>query len=277
MLRLNVDELQELQAICEQHDQIDLKLNWDMLLNPEEDNSLHLVEYREGRLIAFLGKYVIGGSMEICGMVHPDFRRQGIFTRLLKNGITREEATKYSSILLNTLAASASGQAFLKTVSCSYSFTEYQMQYVATENKLSSVRPGISLRTATQEDAVLLSQLDEDGFQCNYEQTLQDFERLSPKDMAENELIIADGQIVGKIRVSRLEERSWVYGFVIHSRYRGEGIGRAVLEQVIAREYAAGHSIWLDVAIENPAAMKLYETAGFQLRSAQDYLTYVFA
>ena len=67
---------------------------------------------------------------------------------------------------------------------------------------------------------------------------------------------------------------SWIYGFVIHSRYRGEGIGRAVLEQVIAREHAAGHSIWLDVAIENPAAMKLYETAGFQLRCAQDYFTY---
>ncbi|AZS14938.1 GNAT family N-acetyltransferase [Paenibacillus lutimineralis] len=274
MLRLNVDELQELQATCEQNDQIGLKLNWDMLLNPEEDNSLHLTEYRDGRLLAFLGKYIIGGNMEICGMVHPDFRRQGIFTRLLQSGITREEAVRYSSILLNTPAASASGQAFLKTVRCRYSFTENQMQYVAAENKLSNVRPGISLCPATPEDAESLSQLDADGFQCDYEQTLQDNIRLSPKDIAENELIIADGQTVGKIRVSRLEDRSWIYGFVIHSRYRGGGIGHAVLQQVIAREHAAGRSIWLDVAIENPAAMKLYETAGFQLRSAQDYFTY---
>jgi len=273
MLNFNVEKLQELQTYCEQYDQIGLKLNWDMLLNPDEDNSLHLMEFRDERLIAFLGKFIIGGNMEICGMVHPDFRRQGVFTKLLKNGITKEEAM-YSSILLNSPAASASGQAFLKTVSCSYSFTEYQMQYVATENKLSTVRPGISLRKATHEDAVLLSQLDADGFQCDYEQTLHDFKRLSPKDLAETELIIRDGQTVGKIRVSQLEELSWIYGFVIHSRYRGEGIGRAVLEQVIAREHAAGHSIWLDVAIENPAAMKLYETAGFQLRSAQDYFTY---
>ncbi|NWL87170.1 MULTISPECIES: GNAT family N-acetyltransferase [unclassified Paenibacillus] len=274
MLRVNIDELQKLQTICEQHDQISLKLNWDMLLNPAEDNRLHLTEYMDGRLIAFLGKYIIGGSMEICGMVHPDFRRLGIFTRLLQDGITREDTVRYSSILLNTPAASVSGQAFLNRVSCRYSFTEYQMQYASAENKLGNVRPGISLRTATPEDAELLSQLDTDGFQDDYEQTLQDYIRLSPQDMADNELILADGHIVGKIRISRLEDRSWIYGFVIHSRYRGKGIGQAVLQQVITREMAAGHTIWLDVAIENPAAMKLYETAGFQLRAAQDYFTY---
>lgn len=271
---LNFNDLKELQTCCEQQDRIHLKLNWDMLLNPEEENSLHLAEYRDGRLIAFLGKYIIGGNLEICGMVHPDFRRQGFFAKLLKEGLNEQEVARYRMILLNTPAASTTGKAFLGTVNCRYSFSEYQMQYVAAENRLGTVRQDVSLRPAVPEDTAFLSRLDADGFQCDYQETLQEYARLSPAELAENEVVVVNGTDVGKIRLSRIEDRSWIYGFVTRSDHRGGGIGSAVLKQVIDREQAAGRSIWLDVAIENPAAMKLYTTAGFETRSAQDYYTY---
>jgi len=48
----------------------------------------------------------------------------------------------------------------------------------------------------------------------------------------------------------------------VHPAYRGHGVGRALLDAVLAR--AAGHFSVLTLFTENPLAARMYESAGFE-------------
>jgi ribosomal protein S18 acetylase RimI-like enzyme len=50
---------------------------------------------------------------------------------------------------------------------------------------------------------------------------------------------------------------------------RGQGVGRALVERIIA--LAEGGDVWLHVASDNGAAIRLYESLGFEFASAAPY------
>lgn len=270
------DDVLQLQQCCEKTDGISLKLNWDMLEEHAIDDGTHLFEIRDGKLAAFLGRYFFGGKLEICGMVHPNYRRAGIFTKLLLNGLDDATLATTSEILLNAPANSLSAKPFLDTVSCKYEMSEYQMKYAPESDELTTINTDVSLRQATEHDIELLIQLDSDGFEEQYEESKAFYDEMSPTQICENELILLRGVAVGKIRVTRIHGESWIYGFVVSRSYRGQRIGSSVLRKVIDREVAAGFEhLGLEVALTNPDAMKLYTTAGFQVTSSQDYYKYI--
>ncbi|MGZ7444202.1 GNAT family N-acetyltransferase [Paenibacillus sp. TH7-28] len=270
-----------LQKAVEQQDGISLKLNWDTLLAGKEDDGVHLADFRDGKLVAFLGKYSFGGSLEICGMVHPDYRRQGIFTSLLQQALDTPTRQAHAKILLNAPGGSETGKRFLDGVSCRLAFSEYQMRLEAPEfagehaahtNDADVV--SISLEPAGEADKAVLQRLDSEGFKMEPEETRRFYEEMSPAELAQNELILLGGEPAGKIRVSRHDGEAWIYGFVVDAKLRGQGIGSAALRQVIKRERAAGYDVWLEVALDNPNAKKLYENAGFRAQRSQDYYEY---
>lgn len=57
-------------------------------------------------------------------------------------------------------------------------------------------------------------------------------------------------------------ENGRVRRMYVHPSYRGYGIGRSLLNAVLAA--AAGHFPVLQLFTENPAAAKMYESAGFE-------------
>ncbi len=304
------DDVAALQKNVEQRDGISLKLNWDTLLAGKEDDGVHLADFRDGKLVAFLGKYSFGGSLEICGMVHPDYRRQGIFTGLLERALDAPTRQAHAKILLNAPGDSQTGKRFLDRVSCRFAFSEYQMRLEAPEfagehaartnsadvasislmsageadkadDVLISLAPAgeaddvsISLAPAGEADKAVLQQLDSEGFKMEPEEARRFYEEMSPAELAQNELILLGGEPAGKIRVSRHEGEAWIYGFVVDARLRGQGIGSAALRHVIKREQAAGYDVWLEVALDNPNAKKLYENVGFRVQRSQDYYEY---
>lgn len=267
----------ELQQYCEAIDDVSLKLNWDMLENHRIDEGTHLFEIRDGKLIAFLGRYDIGGTIEVCGMVHPDYRRHGIFTHLLNKGLDDQAVvSKSSAILLNAPANSQTAKYFLHSISCQYEMSEYQMKYDAGYDQLYSFNRDVSLRHAIEDDTELLIQLDIDGFGESYTNAVAFYDGMSPTELYENEIVMLHDKPAGKLRISRVHGECWIYGFVVAASYRGQKIGSAVLRRVIDRETAAGcQHLKLEVAVTNPDAMKLYTTAGFQITSAQDYYKYL--
>lgn len=270
-----------LQKAVEQQDGISLKLNWDTLLASKEDDGVHSADFRDGKLVAFLGKYSFGGSLEICGMVHPDYRRQGIFTGLLEQALDASTQQAHAKILLNAPGGSETGKRFLDSLSCRFAFSEYQMkleapgfagEHAARTNDADVA--SISLAPAGEAAKAVLQQLDSEGFKMEPEETRHFYEEMSPAELAQNELILLGGEPAGKIRVSRHEGEAWIYGFVVDARLRGQGIGSAALRHVIKREQAAGYDVWLEVALDNPNAKKLYENVGFHAQRSQDYYEY---
>ncbi|WP_334071469.1 MULTISPECIES: GNAT family N-acetyltransferase [Paenibacillus] len=269
------EDVKELQHICEAHDSIVLKLNWDTLLSRKPAEKADLAEYRDGRLIGFLGFYDFGSSVELCGMVHPDYRCQGIFTRLLQKALNPESLSAYKRILLNAPENSESAKAFMSTVPFTYDFSEYQMKHEPSGDLSLPVRDDVMLRSAEAKDVPVLARLDSEGFDLPLEESVSFYENY--ETIAENEVLMLDENPVGKLRVSRSNREAWIYGFAVSPTYRGHGIGSAALRQIVRRETAAGYEVWLEVALDNPNAMRLYESTGFRTVRAQDYYRYNFS
>ncbi|NBD24635.1 GNAT family N-acetyltransferase [Paenibacillus glycinis] len=262
--------IERLQRACEDHDGIQLKLNWEMLRQRGSDEQLDFLQEENGELIAFLGLYPFGSTVEACGMVKPGERRKGHFQRLFRQGMDKAIQYGYRNILLNAPAGSEPAKAFLRKQGAEYAFSEHQM--VWREQPLEAA-DDIVLRQATAADYEMRVRLTVAAFGVNEE----DARSVESRDFATNTdmlMIDANGETVGKIRVSREAGQAWIYGFAILPAHQGKGIGRKVLRRVIKEQSAAGYSVHLEVETKNDHALGLYESVGFRAVHAQDYYRY---
>lgn len=263
-------DIEVLQRNCEINDNIQLKLNWDMLKS-RGDNKLDFFHYENDELVAFLGLYPFGSTVEICGMVKPYERRKGYFSKLFKEGIDFARLQGFQTILLNAPAGSEEAKAFLKSNKAVYSFSEHQMKWEQTE--LEDVT-GFRLRIAEQRDLPLRIRLNVDSFGLDEKSSLEIENRVDNEE--DNSVYIIDVQeeSVGKIRVKVENQEAWIYGFSILPHFRGNGIGRKVLQHIVKTYSQQGCSLHLEVETENAHALNLYKSIGFQIVHAQDYYTY---
>lgn len=258
-------ELIQLQDICESYDHLNLKLNWDLLKTRKADDQYDFLHYEDGLLVGFLGIYKISAEFEVCGMVHPEHRRKGIFTALWKKALTVMGSE--DSILLNAPAQSESAKEWLNSISCTYAFSEHQMHLEKqVEIKVDS---SVTLRKAQQADMKNLIELNTIGFGYEYD----DQESYKQEIIDGTAYIIEEKErIVGKIHIARDGDQSWIYGFVVYPENQGKGYGRSALLQVVQLEE---HSdIYIEVATENDHALSLYEKCGFVSYQTQDYYDY---
>jgi ribosomal protein S18 acetylase RimI-like enzyme len=104
---------------------------------------------------------------------------------------------------------------------------------------------------------------DEDPHRRTYEALLNDVD-------ATPFLAIADNEPAGFIgfrfrrRLNHATFEGWVSDLVVRERFRGRGIGRALLGAAIAEwRLRGGHQVMLEVGSERTAARALYDAAGF--------------
>ncbi|GGF88976.1 hypothetical protein GCM10010912_37630 [Paenibacillus albidus] len=272
--------IEELQQRCEQYDGISLKLNWDMLRQPSAaGNTEWLVTYEDELLVGFLGLYGFGSEMEICGMVRPGYRRRGIFTSLWNRAQSIIKRGQVTTLLLNTPAASASGTAFLAKLPLTFNHAEYQMKWNGNSSPslsadASSAGGEVVLRPAIQEDTPTLIQLDSQGFDMTEEAAAEVYKLHKDEGMQEHIIIELSGQTAGKMRLYTEDNETWIYGLTVFPKLRGLGIGRSALLQTIEREQQNYNGVNLEVSLDNPNALKLYESCGFVIVNKQDYYRY---
>lgn len=271
LTKQQLQDIKKLQNECETHDNIQLKLNWNMLENCQT-HQLDFLHYEKDELVAFLGMYPFGSTVEVCGMVKPSERRKGHFQRLLQEGMEEAKQSQYKKILLNTPAGSNAAKAFLDKIGANYTFSEHQM--VWQESYLEPVE-GLTLRQAKEDDLDMRIRLSVEAFGMTNEDA-QSMERSFNKERNTDMLMIdVDERTVGKIRVSRKHGETWIYGFSILPEHQGKGIGRKVLRQVIKDQSSAGYSVHLEVETKNDHALGLYKAVGFKVVHSQDYYTYL--
>ena len=272
MLTVNqLKEIKALQQTVEQHDRIELKLNWDMLENRSESEQTDFMSYEAGQLVGFLGLYSFGSKVEVCGMVHPDYRRKGIFSELYQESIPAME--KARRILLNVPADSISGKAWLETVNCTFKESEYMMRWEG--EALPGSDASVRLRPSSLEDIEMKIQLDILCFNFDAEEAQAYNDRLG-KDGFQKEfyMIEAESKAVGKIRIHQNGKRSEIYGFAVLPEFQGKGYGRKALQEAVRMETAKGQRVFLEVQAENEKALSLYTSIGFMKESQQDYYLY---
>lgn len=259
-----------LQQIVEKEDVIQLKLNWDMLAS--ENRSVNRPEDyfhydANGRLLGFLAIYQFGDKVECCGMVDPMARRQGIAQKLFNEAVKDWETA--SQFLINTPVLSSSGASFCEANGANYAFTEHQL--VCSELPIPYTKTGVKIRPAVANDEKMILQFDEDGFGLTKKEAKSLY---SSRGTQGTYMIEEHGEPVGKLRLDRQKKESWIYGFVLMKAKRGKGIGRAALTDIVHREVSNDKTVWLDVAVDNEAALSLYKTCGFTADGAQAYYAY---
>lgn len=80
----------------------------------------------------------------------------------------------------------------------------------------------------------------------------------------ESRIILVDGHEAGWLYVVELPDETRLVEIMVLAEYRGQGIGTAVLRELIATAKAAGKPVRLSVDARNTGAMRLYERVGFR-------------
>ncbi|MGO4790992.1 GNAT family N-acetyltransferase [Paenibacillus sp. 2KB_20] len=261
-----LQDIEQLQKECEILDHVQLKLNWEMLRDRQTE-PLDFFHYENGELIAFLGLYAFGSTVEVCGMVKPSERRKGHFGRLFHLAMEKANSNRYKKILLNAPAGSDAAKFFLNTQGAEYAFSEHQMEW--RETPLVETND-VLLRQATEEDYEMSVRLSVTAFGLE-EDDARAMESHHFADNTDMLMIDVKEETVGKLRVSREDGQAWIYGFSILPEYQGRGIGRKVLRQVVKEQSSAGFTIHLEVETRNDHALRLYESVGFKAVHVQDY------
>ncbi|ASV69391.1 GNAT family N-acetyltransferase [Cytobacillus sp. FSL W7-1323] len=264
---MNIHEIYQLQKICEQHDDIILKLNFDMIENSQTETPLYKHSI-DGQLIGFVALYPFGSKLEICGMVHPNYRRKGIFSSLFTEALPMID--HYQEVLINIPGQSHTGTTVMSAWKQPYAYTEYQMVYEGDQPTKKEQR-NIHLKIAELADSTFCNRIDQLCFNLSEEDAKAINGDFNLHKQDNQLLVICDGnQRVGKIRLQIRNHHLWIYGFAIHPDEQGKGLGSEVLRQII-EQYEGHYSIHLEVEVQNNRALMLYKKCGFKECGSQDY------
>ncbi|MCM2999233.1 GNAT family N-acetyltransferase [Paenibacillus cellulositrophicus] len=246
-----------------------------MLKSRPADAKLDFFHYSGDMLTGFLALYPLGGGLEVCGMVHPDYRRQGIFTDLWQDAKRSANVSVYKTVLLNTPASSSSGIGFIESQGGVFCHSEYQMKWHDDGQPVTEADPSVRLRNAELADMEDIIAIDQEGFEMSREESAEIYSSLFQETGTRPLIIKRDGVTVGKVSLEDTGSDTWIYGFAVKASVRGQGIGRSTLMLIVSEAIARGRDIWLEVAVQNPNALRLYESCGFKVMRQQDYYEYM--
>jgi ribosomal protein S18 acetylase RimI-like enzyme len=267
-------EIEALAALCNSYEGLDLKLNWDILRNRPTQETNDFLYYDNGQLVGYLALFSFNSKeAEISGMVHPDYRRRGIFTTLLSAAKDECQRRRVPKLLLIVQHASRSGQAFAASLHPGYDHTEYRMALEAAQIP-SAFHTQLHFRRARLEDAPMLAHITAISFGMDEKEINWDASHVM--DASDRRYYVAtlgdSNTYIGKIEVSLNKHEASIYGFGVLPEYRGRGYGRQILMQTIQDILATGQQcIVLEVAIENKNALSLYQSCGFRETGSYDY------
>jgi len=215
-----------------------------------------VLSYDGDRLVGFLGVYGFGGEPELVGAVDPAFRRRGLGSALLDNVL---RSARGGRVLLVVPVGSTGGEVLARSRGGTHHHSEHAL--VLSVPPEGPHNPLIAVRPARPDDAVSVASLLHAAFGHAADQ------------LAADTLVVEhDGVLAGTLRLTRDGDTAGIYGFAVDPHRQGEGIGRDVLRRVCGEALAGGAKrVALEVAVDNPHALRLYTSTGFVPVAGEDY------
>ncbi|WP_438444713.1 GNAT family N-acetyltransferase [Gorillibacterium sp. sgz5001074] len=274
-------EVRELARVCDAAEGIELKLNWSMLEKRPDGEPNDFLWYENGRLVGFLALYHFNpNEAEAGGMVHPGYRRTGIFRALLERAMESARRQRVPKILFVCPHRSESAQRFLKAAGAVFTVSEFGMKLEEMPKPEAAAGPGeagqalVHLRRAGPEDRELMIRLDSGGFEMSEADGVSLVEMIlaTPEEEWPYIAYTPEGEPVGRINIHTRDRNAHFFGFSVLPQHRRKGYGRRILTEAI--RIAAAYdlrSMSLEVACENHKAMELYHSCGFRENYVNDY------
>ncbi len=267
--RLSRQELRNIRNLmqeCAKEDKFQARLYWNILKDrqiPEFDDFLYFVE---GKLIAYLALFVFKeDKAELNAIVHPKWRRQGIFSYLLKEAGLELDRRKIALCDFICHSSATVALDIAKKYSAEYKYSECEMQ--VTHKPTLENLPQVELRLAKEEDIKTLAEIDSACFHTNVRRMVERFQESMKEKNRRIWIASVDGQYVGKAHIRYDEENvAFIHDLGVLPTFQRKGYAKAmvmILRDLLKKE---GYSkIALDVLKDNQAAIQLYERCGFEL------------
>lgn len=225
----------------------------------------------DGEIAGFCGIYQnVPTEVEICGMVHPRHRRQQIGSRLLDAAMDELRRRGVGRVLLIVDRSCEAGVGFAAARGGLLDSSEYRMHQEEAP-PLQGAYEQLSLRPAVSADTEFLRDCIARGFRLPEEAVARDDWAAR---VARTLVIESDGARVGVMHVERddVAHTAGIYGFVVQPELQGRGYGRGALSTITRAVRSEGiRSVHLEVLVDNPAALHLYESCGFVSTGVEDY------
>ncbi|TPG90360.1 GNAT family N-acetyltransferase [Brevibacillus laterosporus] len=264
-------QVKDLLQVCNEYDQIQIKLNLDMISCRPTNQIQDFYFAKDDRMIGYLALYNFNNrEVEISGMVDPAHRRNGIFYSLLQLAYPEIERRQLPKLIFMSQEKSASGKAFLEALGSTYSFSEYWMEMDSPPSDPKTT--SLFLREATEEDISLFVQVDIESFGSSKEDSIR--HALEGIQEPDRHPIVAflGNEFIGKLSYQRIDDMDFIYGFAVMPSFQGRGYGREILTRVVCELIKKqSPSIVLEVEVRNKNALKLYNSCGFKEVTANDY------
>ena len=243
-----------------------LKLEWSTLQSRSGDKVEDVLWWDEGRLVGFVGLYAFGGpSVEVAGMVHPEYRRQGIGSRLLDEAIELCRRRSEGRLLLVAPRTSVGARVLAESRGGALEHSEHALDLDGAATQGPS-DPSLRLRPASIDDLSELVRILADAFGQS--------PRPIDLDTPGVSMLVAerDGSIVATLGLNQSPAEWGIYGFAVAPHLQGAGIGRDLLRRVCRQANDAGvRRLHLEVEVNNDRALGLYTSLGFTRTSTEDY------
>lgn len=272
------EDINHLQNLCLEDDDITLKLEIDykLSINDKEKDVLdHINEflyYEDNILVGYIGICDFGGdAIEVNGMVHPEYRRRRIFTRLFNLVKDEWQNRKPKKMLLLSDNKSISGLGFINSLGANHVHSEYEM-FFNDSNKTLELSNNIIFRKGTNMDLKEISKQNSIYFDSEYDEEDTSISLENVMDALDTCLAEIDDKTIGKVRLEVNNHIGRIYGLGVLPEYRGRGYGRDILIWSIQKLKEMGaEEVMLQVSVSNENALHLYKSTGFEIKSTMDY------
>jgi ribosomal protein S18 acetylase RimI-like enzyme len=269
-------EIEHLALLCNAHEGLRIRLDYTMLDLPTlPTDDLFLFYQRNALLGSLLLDRYHSNMKEVTGMVHPDFRRRGIFHTLLAAASQESRRRGIKRLLFPCEATALSGQAFLQHIDAREEFAEHRMVLRHFQPRW-RYNEHLHVREARFDDLEELTVVLTADFHGNREHArqhlLRTFERPHQQFYLATYGSIESAEPIGMLRVEEEPAELGVYGFFVRPEYRGRGHGRQILEEtIVAVRKHSQKQLMLEVDTHNLAALNLYLSLGFVVERTYEY------
>lgn len=269
--------IKQLFALCEREDKFSARVYWNCIKSRAPDVNHDYLYYKRQLLIAYLGIFNFKAEeVEICALVHPLHRQQGIFRRLLSTALKDIYYKEIKRIILPCAQDFTVAKMAVEKLGATYKHSEYTLEITQLHTLSIDSTPQASERftmiQATENDLPIIATLDSVCFNSPYEEGLLRFTQTLTQLDRQAYLAQIDDKVIGKIHLHLFENKVFIHDFCIIPEYQGKKFGRDLLIQTLELLQRKGYKqVELDVIATNKQAVNLYLKSGFQLRHAYDY------
>lgn len=271
-------EIQQLATICNEYEGLHMRFNLGGVQRRPDNSPPDFLYYEDGELIGCLLLDSFGSQeKELQGMVHPDYRRKGIFSALLAATKVAGARHGVQRLIFVVERTAQSGQAFVASVGAQYDFSEHEMVLETFHDRM-GFDERLNYRKAYDSDLDLFVSIMADSFGDSEERVRPWVSRLLHDPQCRlyvstfGEAQLGCKEPVGCLRLHESDNSIGIYGFGVRPDYRGRGYGRQMLEETIREVQGKSQKqITLEVDINNENAIGLYRSVGFAVRTTYDY------